>query len=292
MNTKLRRFSSVFAGAARAAAARAGATWAATARAATALAAVAVMAIMIMQPAQAADKPLKVGVTAGPHAQIFEVVKQEAAKAGLDIQIIEFNDYVQPNAALAAGDLDANSYQHQPYLDNVNADRGYKLVSIAKTVIFPIGIYSKKIKSLDQLKDGALVAIPNDPTNGARGLLLLQSKGLITLSASSGLKATPIDIVGNPKHLKFIELDAAQLPRSLDDTDASAVNTNFALEAGLNPKDAIAQESPNSPYANVIVVRAKDKDRPEFAKLVAAYHSQAVKDFIATKFKGSVVAAW
>jgi D-methionine transport system substrate-binding protein len=289
MHTKLPRFSSVFAETVRAAA---GHCVTAVAGAVHAAAAVTMLAIIAVQPAHAAEKPLKVGVTAGPHAQIFEVVKQEAAKAGLNVQIIEFNDYVQPNAALAAGDLDANSYQHQPYLDNVNADRGYKLVSIAKTVIFPIGIYSKKIKSLDQLKEGALIGIPNDPTNGARGLLLLQSKGLITLSASSGLKATPIDIVGNPRHLKFIELDAAQLPRSLDDTDASAINTNFALEAGLNPKDAIAQESPNSPYANVIVVRAKDKDKPEFAKLVAAYHSQAVKDFIATKFKGSGVAAW
>jgi D-methionine transport system substrate-binding protein len=257
------------------------------------LATLALGASFAMQSAHAQDKPLKIGVTAGPHAQIFEVVKQQAAKEGLQIQIIEFSDYVQPNAALAAGDLDANSYQHQPYLDNVNADRGYKLVSIAKTVIFPIGIYSKKVKSLDELKEGARIGIPNDPTNGGRALLLLQANGLIKLRDGSGLKATPLDVVGNPKKLKFIELDAAQLPRSLEDTDASAVNTNFALEAGLDPeKDAIAQESPDSPYANVLVVREKDKNKAEFAKLVAAYHSQAVKDFIATKYKGAVIAAW
>jgi D-methionine transport system substrate-binding protein len=257
------------------------------------LATLALSAGFAMQSAHAQDKPLKVGVTAGPHAQIFEVVKQEAAKQGLQIQVIEFSDYVQPNAALAVGDLDANSYQHQPYLDNANADRGYKLVSIAKTVIFPIGIYSKKVKSLDDLKEGARIGIPNDPTNGGRALLLLESRGLIQLRQGAGLKATPLDVASNPKKLRFIELDAAQLPRSLDDTDASAVNTNFALEAGLDPKkDAIAQEAPDSPYANVLVVREKDKNRPDFAKLVAAYHSQAVKDFIVTKYKGAVIAAW
>ncbi|WP_427183924.1 MetQ/NlpA family ABC transporter substrate-binding protein [Bordetella bronchialis] len=247
----------------------------------------------VTSAASAQGKPLKVGVTGGPHAEIMEVVKEQAASQGLTIQIVEFSDYVQPNVALAAGDLDANSYQHQPYLDNANADRGYKLVSIAKTVIFPIGIYSKKVKSLDALKEGARIGIPNDPTNGGRALLLLQDKGLIKLKAGVGLKATPLDIAENPRKLRFIELDAAQLPRSLDDTDASAVNTNFAMQAGLDPKrDAIAQESPDSPYANVLAVREKDKDRPEFAKLVAAYHSQPVKDFILAKYRGAVIAAW
>jgi D-methionine transport system substrate-binding protein len=243
--------------------------------------------------AHAQNKPITVGVTAGPHAEIMEVVKAQAAKDGLAVKIIEFSDYVQPNAALAAGDLDANSYQHQPYLDNANADRGYKLVSIAKTVIFPIGIYSKKVKSLSELKQGARIGIPNDPTNGGRALLLLQAQGLIKLNPSAGLKATPLDVVENTRKLRFIELDAAQLPRSLDDTDASAVNTNFAMQAGLDPKrDAIAQEAPDSPYANVLVVRQQDKDRPEFAKLVAAYHSAPVKDYILQKYKGAVIAAW
>jgi len=244
-------------------------------------------------PALAQDKPLKIGVTAGPHAQIFEVVKKVAEKDGLKIQVVEFNDYVQPNAALAAGDLDANSYQHQPYLDAANKDRGYKLVTIAQTVTFPIGIYSKKIKSLSELKEGARVAIPNDPTNGGRVLLLLQDKGLIKLKADAGLKATPLDITDNPKKLKIIELDAAQLPRALDEVDAAAVNTNYAIPAGLQPnRDAIALESAKSPYANVLVVRAQDKDKPQFAKLVKAYHSEEVKQFIATQFKGSVITAW
>lgn len=257
------------------------------------LAAFAAGVILAAQGAYAQDKPLKIGVTAGPHAEIMEVVKEQAAKQGLAIKIIEFTDYVQPNAALAAGDLDANSYQHQPYLDTANKDRGYKIVSLGKTVIFPIGIYSKKIKSLKDLPDGGKVAIPNDPTNGGRALLLLQSQGLIKLRPESGLRATPIDVTENTKKIRFIELDAAQLPRSLDDVDAAAVNTNFALEAGLDPnRDAIAQESPDSPYANVLAVREQDKNKPEFAALLKVYHSQPVKDFILKKYKKAVVPAW
>ena len=162
------------------------------------------------------DKPLRIGVTAGPHAQIFDFVKKIAEKDGLKLQIVEFSDYVQPNAALAAGGLDVNSYQHQPHLGNANKDRGYKLVSIGQTIIFPIGLYSKKFKSLDQIPNGARLALPNDPTNGGRVLLLLQAKGLIKLKPEAGLKATPLDVTDNPKKLKFIELDAAQLPRALD----------------------------------------------------------------------------
>jgi len=243
--------------------------------------------------ALAQDKPLKIGVTAGPHAQIFEVVKKVAEMDGLKIQIVEFNDYVQPNAALAAGDLDANSYQHQPYLDSTIKDRGYKLTSIAQTVTFPIGIYSKKVKSLSELQSGARIAIPNDPTNGGRVLLLLQERGLIKVKAEAGLKATPLDITDNPKKLKIVELDAAQLPRALDEVDAAAVNTNYAIPAGLQPsRDAIALEAAKSPYANIIVVRTQDKDNPAFKKLIKAYQSDEVKQFIATQFKGSVITAW
>ncbi len=238
----------------------------------------------------AQDKPLKVGVTAGPHAQIFEQVKKVAEKDGLKIQIVEFSDYVQPNAALAAGDLDANSYQHKPYLDQQVKDRGYKIVSAAYTVNFPIGIYSKKVKSLDALKEGARFGIPNDPTNGGRVLLVLQDKGLIKLRPEAGLKATPLDVIANPKKLRFVELDAAQLARSLDDLDASAINTNYALSAGLNPgKDAIAQESAKSPYVNILAVRDQDKDKPWVAKLVAAYHSEPVRQFVKDEFKGAVL---
>jgi len=243
--------------------------------------------------ALAQDKPLKIGVTAGPHAQIFEQVKKVAEKDGLKLQIVEFNDYVQPNAALASGDLDANSYQHKPYLDAQVKDRGYKLVPVAYTVNFPIGLYSKKVKKLEDLKEGAKFGIPNDPTNGGRVLLVLQDKGLIKLKEGAGLKATPLDVVGNPKKLKFVELDAAQLARSLDDLDASAINTNFAISAGLNPKtDSIAQESAKSPYANLIAVREADKDKPWVAKLVKAYHSEEVRKFIETEFKGAVLPAF
>ena len=243
--------------------------------------------------AQTNDKPLKIGVTAGPHAQIFEVVKKIAEKDGLKLQIVEFSDYVQPNAALAAGDLDANSFQHQPYLDNMVKDRGYKLVTIAQTIVFPMGIYSKKVKSLAELKSGARVALPNDPTNGGRALLLLQANGLIKLKDGAGLKATPLDVIDNPKKLKLIELDAAQLARALDEVDAAAVNTNYAIPAGLVPtRDAIAIEAPKSPYVNIIAVREQDKDKPEFKKLLKAYHSAEVKAFVTKEFKDSIVPAW
>ena len=241
----------------------------------------------------AQDKPLKIGVTAGPHAQIFEQVKKVAEKDGLKIQVVEFSDYIQPNAALAAGDLDANSYQHKPFLDQQVKDRGYKLVSVAYTVNFPIGIYSKKVKNLKDLKVGARFGVPNDPTNGGRVLLLLEEKGLIKLRPEAGLKATPLDVIDNPKKIKFVELEAAQLPRSLDDLDASAVNTNFALSAGLNPaKDAIALEAAQSPYVNLLAVREQDKDKPWVAKLVKAYHSEEIRKFIQTEFKGSVLAGF
>ena len=240
-----------------------------------------------------ADDTIKIGVTAGPHGQIMEEVKKVAARDGLNIKIIEFSDYVQPNAALAAGDLDANSYQHQPYLDAQVKDRGYKIVSVAQTVNFPMGIYSKKIKSLSELKEGARVALPNDPTNGGRAFLLLEKQGLIKLRAGAGLKATPLDVAENPKKLRFVELDAAQIPHSLADVDIAAINTNFALEAGLSPRrDAIAIDPPNGPYANVLVVREQDKSKPWVAKLIKAYHSPEVKQFIDTKFQGAVVTSW
>ncbi|RZT42843.1 MetQ/NlpA family ABC transporter substrate-binding protein [Cupriavidus agavae] len=241
----------------------------------------------------AQEKPIKVGVTGGPHAQIMEQVKKVAAKDGLNIQLVEFSDYIQPNAALAAGDLDANSYQHLPYLEAQIKDRGYKFTHVAFTVTFPMGVYSKKIKSLDQVKQGARIGVPNDPTNGGRGLLLLQAKGLIKLRADAGLKATPLDIVENPKKIKIVELDAAQLPRSLDDLEAAAINGNYAESAGLSPtRDAIATEGPKGPYANLIAIREADKNKPWVAKLVKAYHSPEIKQYVQTTFKESVITAW
>jgi D-methionine transport system substrate-binding protein len=241
----------------------------------------------------AQDKPLKIGVTAGPHAQIFEQVKKLAEKQGLKIQVVEFSDYIQPNAALAAGDLDANSYQHKPFLDQQVKDRGYKLANVGYTVNFPIGIYSKKVKKLEDLAEGSRFGIPNDPTNGGRVLLVLQDKGLIKLKPEAGLKATPLDVVSNPKKLRFVELDAAQLPRSLDDLDASAINTNYALQAGLQPqRDAIAQEAAKSPYVNLIAVREQDKDKPWVAQLVKLYQSDEIRRFVQSEFKGAVLTSF
>lgn len=253
----------------------------------------AIAAATLAGPALAQDKPLKVGVTAGPHAQIFEQVKKVAERDGLKIQIVEFSDYIQPNAALASGDLDANSYQHKPFLDQQVKDRGYKLAHVGYTVNFPIGIYSKKVKSLKDLKEGARVGIPNDPTNGGRVLLVLQDQGLIRLKPEAGLKATPLDVVENPKKIRFVEVEAAQLPRTLDDLDAAAVNTNYALPAGLQPgRDSIAQESAKSPYVNLIAVRDQDKDKPWVAKLVKAYQSDEIRRFVQAEFKGAVVAGF
>ncbi|MEX3896521.1 MetQ/NlpA family ABC transporter substrate-binding protein [Paraburkholderia sp. BR10954] len=250
-------------------------------------------ATLFATTAAQAEDTIKVGVTGGPHAQIMDVVKTVAAKNGLTIKIVEFSDYVQPNAALASGDLDANSYQHDPYLQAQVKDRGYKLIRVADTVTYPMGIYSKKVKSLAELQPGAKIAVPNDPTNGGRALLLLQKQGLLKLRADAGLKATPLDIVDNPKKLKIVELDAAQIPRSLGDVDAAAINTNFAMEAGLKPKqDAIAIEDPKGPYVNVIAIREADKNKPWVAKLVAAYHSPEVKQFVDSKFGGSVITSW
>lgn len=233
---------------------------------------------------------IKVGVTAGEHAQIMEKVAEIAAKKGLNIEIIEFSDYVVPNQALSDGDLNANSFQHQPYLDNQVADRGFDIVSVGTTITTPMGVYSKKVKSLDELADGATVAIPNDPTNGGRALLVLASKGLIKVDAAKGLKVGPADVTENPKNIQFAELDAAQLPRSLDDVDAAVINTNYALEAGLHPKkDAIAIESDKSPYANVIAVRSADKDAPWVKTLVESYHDDSIKAFINEQFKGALI---
>jgi D-methionine transport system substrate-binding protein len=236
---------------------------------------------------------IKVGATAGPHAQILEAVKPIAAKNGLDIQIVEFSDYVVPNAALEAGDLQANSFQHQPYLDNQKTDRGYKIESVGLTVNFPIGIYSKKYKSWDTIPQGGSLSIPNDPTNGGRVLLLLRDKGALKLKDGVGFKPSVADIVENPRKLKIVEIDAAQTPRTLDDVDAAAVNTNYATQAGLDPvKDAILREDPKGPYANVIAVRTVDKDKPWVKILVESYQAPEIRDFILTKFKGAVLPAW
>lgn len=237
---------------------------------------------------------IKVGATAGPHAEILEFVKEGAKDKGLDIEVIEFTDYISPNAALDQGDLDANSYQHKLFMDTQNTDRGYHLVSIAKTAVCPMGFYSKKIADISELKDKATVAVPNDPANVGRALVLLEKQGIIKLKDGVGYNASVFDIVENPKKLKFIEIEAAQLPRSLDDVDLGAVNVNYAVDAGLSPIEdsLLLEDAASSPFANIIVVREQDKDNPVLQKLVEAYQTEEVKQFILERFKGSFVPAW
>lgn len=236
---------------------------------------------------------LRIGVTAGPHAQIMEAVRPVAARRGLDLRITEFTDYITPNAALDAGDLDANSYQHKPFLDQQIKDRGYRIESVGTTVTFPLGIYSRRWKRWEDVPQGAQIAIQNDPTNGGRSLLLLAEAGVIGLRVGVGLLPTLRDVVQNPHKLRFVEIDAAQAPRALDDVDAAAVNTNFALPAKLSPtRDALLRESPTGPYVNLIAVRSVDHDKPWVAALLESYRSDAVKAFILATFDGAVLPSW
>ena len=259
----------------------------------TALAATALAALTLAVPALAQTPQIvRIGVSPGPHAEILEQVKPLLAKKGIDLKIVEFSDYVVPNQALDAGELEANSFQNQPYLDNQVKDRGFKIVSVGLTVNFPLGIYSSKYKSWAEVPDGSSIAIQNDPTNGGRSLLLLQDKGVIKLRDGVGFKPGPIDIVANPKKLKFIEVEAAQTPRTLADVAAAAINTNYAVDAKIEPTSAILREDPKGPYVNVIAVRAADKDKPWVRTLVETYQSPEIKAFVAERFKGNVLAGW
>jgi len=236
---------------------------------------------------------LRVGATEVPHAEILETVKPALAQEGIELDIRVFSDYVQPNMQLDSKDLDANFFQHQPYLDSFNADRRTRLVTVAGVHVEPFGAYSRKIKSITALADGATVAIPNDPSNSGRALLLLQKQGLITLQDPSNIVATPIDIVENPKNLRFRELEAAILPRALDDVDLALINTNYALEAGLVPtRDALFIEGADSPYVNVLVAREDNQNAPAIKKLTAALHTPAVRQFIEQKYQGAIVPAF
>lgn len=235
---------------------------------------------------------IKVGVSPVPHGEILNAVKDQLAKEGVNVEIVEFTDYVQPNLALNDKSLDANYFQHKPYLDEFCKSRGLDLKSIGTVHLEPMGVYSSKIKDIKSLPDGAHVAIPNDPTNGGRALLVLQSAGLIKLRDGAPITATPQDIAENPKNLQFSELEAPQLPRSLEDADIAVINMNFALEAKLDPKSAIYTESSDSPYANIVAVRAGDENRPELQKLMKALNSQEAKDFINKKYNGAIKATF
>ena len=231
-----------------------------------------------------------VGATPVPHGEILNEIKPLLAKEGVDLKVVEFTDYVKPNLAFNDKELDANFFQHSPYLDKFNSEHGTKLKAIAKIHVEPMGIYSHKIKDLKDLPDGAKVAIPNDPTNGGRALLILQSAGLIGLKDGGNITSTVQDVEKNDKHLQFVELEAAQIPRSIDDVDIALINTNFAMEAGLNPlKDALFLEPKDSPYANVLVIREGDENRPEIQKLVKALQSPEVKKFIEDKYQGAIL---
>jgi len=256
------------------------------------LTALAAAAALASTAAQAADT-ISVAATAVPHAEILEFVKPALAKEGVELKVKVFTDYVQPNVQVAEGRLDANFFQHQPYLDEFNASRGTHLVSIGGVHVEPFGAYSSKIKSLDELPQGAQVVIPNDATNGGRALLLLQKAGVIKLKADAGITATVKDIAENPKAIKVRELEAATLPRVLDQVDLALINTNYALEAQLNPtKDALAIEGSDSPYVNILVTTSEKKDDAALQKLAKALNSAEVKQFIEEQYKGAVVPAF
>ncbi|MFW6381274.1 MAG: MetQ/NlpA family ABC transporter substrate-binding protein [Bacillota bacterium] len=256
--------------------------------------AVLLLTVLFSQAVLAENEELKVGATA-IHAEILNVIEDDLAEAGIDLEIVEFTDYVTPNIALADGSIDANYFQHIPYLEKFKEDRNLDLTHTVKVNIYPFGLYSKKLESLSELPDGATIALPNDPTNEGRALLILENAELIKIDkeAREDLLFTPMDIVENPKNLKFEELEAAQLPRVLPDVDAAFINTNYALDSGLDPvEDTILRESKDSPYANVVAVRTEDKDDPRIQKLNELLTSDKVKNYINEEYEGAIVPAF
>ncbi|MCH5048901.1 MetQ/NlpA family lipoprotein [Pectobacterium aquaticum] len=239
---------------------------------------------------------IKVGVIVGAEQQVAEIAQKVAKdKYGLDVELVTFNDYVLPNEALSKGDIDLNAFQHKPYLDQQIKDRGYKLVSVGNSFVYPIAGYSKKITSLNELQDGAQVALPNDPTNLGRSLLLLQKVGLIKLKDNVGLLPTVLDVTENPKNIKLVELEAPQLPRSLDDAQIAlaVINTTYASQINLTPtKDGLFVEEKDSPYVNLLVSREDNKDAENVKKFVQAYQSDAVNDAANKIFNGGAVKGW
>lgn len=233
---------------------------------------------------------LTVGASPEPHSKILEQVKDNLQEEGVTLEIKDYSDYVQPNLAVENGEIDANFFQHEPYLENFIEERGSDLVSVGKVHIEPMGLYSKKIKSIDELPDGAKISIPNDATNGGRALLILEKNGLIKLDENAGYNATEKDIVENPKNIEIQPLEAAQLSRTLEDVDASVINGNYALEAGFNPvEDAILLEEKDSPYANVVVVKKGHENDENIKKLMNALQSDEIKKYIEDNYEGGVI---
>lgn len=241
------------------------------------------------------DGALTVGASTVPHAEILQFVSDELAEdAGLDLDIVEFTDYIQPNVALDDGSLDANYFQHEPYLAEQEADAGYDFEAVTAVHLEPLALYSELVNSVDELPDGAQIAIPNDPTNGARALELLAGEGLITLADTGDSSATVLDIDENPKNLDFTEIEAAQLPRSLTDVDGAVINGNYAVEADLSPaEDSIAvEDADDNPYANLLVTVAGQEDNADLQKLAELLNSDEVRQFIDETYDGAVIAAF
>ncbi len=240
------------------------------------------------------NAPVKIGVTAGPHAELMDEVKKLAAKEGLNVEVVEFNDFVTPNIALQEGEIFANSMQHKPYLDaTLKKEPGFELVEAFKTVNFPMAVYSDKIKKGDPIPDGATIGIPNDPSNGGRALLLLAEKKMIEVKDINDVTTSVADITGNPHNYKFLELDAATIPRSLPDVTIAVINANYALPAGLNPlKDSLMLESAASPYVNIFVTKKANANDPRIKQLQKLYQSDEMAKFIDEHFQGSVTVGW
>lgn len=240
---------------------------------------------------ETADKKIVVGATPVPHGEILEFIKADLANDGFELVIKEFNDYVQPNLATDSGEIDANFFQHIPYLDEFNKNKGTKLVRVAGIHLEPMGVYSRKHSSFATLSDGASIAVPNDPTNESRALDIIAKTGVVTFNENA-LK-TPLDITSNPKNLVFKELEAAQMPRALEDTDFAVINANFAMAAGLNPTaDSLVIEDKSSPYVNVLVVKAGNESTAKTKALIKALQSEKVKNFISEKYQGAVIPAF
>lgn len=255
--------------------------------------ALAALGLYVALAGPVAAETVRVGVTSGPHAQIVEALVPVAKAKGLDIKVVEFSDGALIDTATQEGELDANAFQHTPYLDQQNHDRGLDIVSAGRTVLLPIAGYSRRYKSFAELPKGAQVAIPNDPTNAGRSLKLLEAGGLIKLTPGAGFNATVLDIVSNPKEVKIIELEATQVPRSLEDVDFAIINTNFAIQVGLNPiTDSLLRETEQSEYFCLIGIARKNADKPWVKTLLDSYRSPEVKKFVETTFKGSILAGW
>jgi D-methionine transport system substrate-binding protein len=255
--------------------------------------AAALIAFAAPAPSFAEDKSIKVGIMSGEDEDVWRVVTSEAAKKGLKIETITFNDYTQPNEALERGEIDANAFQHQPYLDNQVKQHGYHIVSVGYTGVWPIGLYSKKHKSVAELPAGAVIGVPNDPSNEGRALRVLQNEGLIKLKDGTGILATIVDVSENPKNIEIRELDAGIVGRSIDDLDAGVVNTDWALKSGLSPKERIAQEPiADNPYRNFIAVKEENKDADWVKTLISSYQNETVKAEFDKVYKGTGLSAY